>query len=149
VAFEFLDHTGDSAVRLVAADAAGLVEEAARALLALYVGESVALEGARSGPASTEAERPITLETPDPESLLVDFLSELIWRFDSEGFLCREVEVRDVVFGAPSRLDARLRGEFYDAGRHEVLTEVKAATYHGLCVEPTADGLRADMVFDL
>jgi SHS2 domain-containing protein len=139
--FEFIDHTADTAVAITAPDEAGLFQEAARALRALYVEERA------SDPEALAKD--LQLEAADGESLLVGFLEELIYLFDAEGFLCREVEVRGVSLEAPAFLDARVTGERFDPARHTALTEVKAATYHGLRIERSAEGLRAVVVFDL
>ncbi len=141
--FEFVEHTGDAAVRMTSPDAGGLVRDAARALLTLYVAD--AAEAVDELP----IERDLELVAQDPEELLVDLLGELIWLFDCDGFLCRDIDVRHVSFSEPVRLVARLRGETYDAARHEALTEVKAATYHGLKIDRTPLGLEATIVFDL
>jgi SHS2 domain-containing protein len=143
MAFEFVEHTGDAAVRMTSPDAAGLVRDAARALLSLYVAD------AADAVTELPIERELELVADDPEQLIVDLLGELIWLFDCKAFLCREIDVSLVSFSEPSRLQARLRGEAFDAAHHEALTEVKAATYHGLKIESTPQGLEATVVFDL
>jgi SHS2 domain-containing protein len=142
VPFEFLDHTGDTAVQLSAADERQLFREAARALTAIIV-------DTEQGSVEERESRPLELDAEDGESLLVDFLNELIFLFDRDGFLCAGVAVEDVVLEAPARLKAVLRGERYDSGRHRFLTEVKAATFHGVGLERGPAGLRTMLVFDL
>jgi len=36
-----------------------------------------------------------------------------------------------------------------DLSRHLVYTEIKAVTFHGLQIEPTASGWKAQVIFDL
>lgn len=86
----------------------------------------------------------IALESGDTESLLVDWLSELLWLHDAQrvAFAGFEVEVD------PPRLRATVRtvplGEEPPEG-----TQVKAVTYHQLMVERTPDGYRARVFLDI
>jgi SHS2 domain-containing protein len=67
----------------------------------------------------------------DLYSLLYNWLEELIYLFDSKGFLGSEVKVEEVVREDDGfRLKAIIIGERYDARRHESKTAIKAATYH-------------------
>ena len=89
----------------------------------------------------------IELEADDGQLdyLLFDWLAELLFRFDSEHLLLSEfkVELDDV------KLRATCRGEAMDRNRHEMAHEVKAVTYHGLKVEPAADGWLAEVIVDI
>ncbi len=143
MSFKFLDHTGDTAVEVRAADARELFCESARALAAIYV------DAERGAAVERALERRVSLEAEDAESLLIDFLNELIYLFDADGFLCTSVEVLELRLERSSRLEARLEGEVFDPARHRSLTEVKAATFHGVAVEKTAVGWCATVVFDL
>jgi SHS2 domain-containing protein len=90
--------------------------------------------------------RVITLEAPDREALLVDWLNHLLYLFDVEGFLGREFRVISL---SPQRLEARARGEIFDPARHPEKTGVKAATYHHLAITPKDDGWQATVILDL
>jgi SHS2 domain-containing protein len=141
--FRFLEHTADTALELTASSDAELIAEAARGLAAVYV------DAAAGAAVESRMRRELSLEAEDGESLLVDFLNELIFLFDAEGFLCAGVEVRSVDLGPPARLDAILTGETFDPARHVSLTEVKAATFHGVEIERRDGQLRTVVVLDL
>jgi SHS2 domain-containing protein len=144
VTIEFIDHTGDVGVRICAPDPAGLVEEAARAFYSILL-----VEGSRERVAARE-ERRLELSGRDGEEVLVDFLQELIYRFDAERLLLPLVGVEEARLGrGGARLRVRLEGERFDPARHALRTEVKAATYHGLSIEEDAEGLSAQIIFDL
>ena len=147
MSFEFVEHTGDAAVRIRARDAEELIQDAVTALLTLYVENVTELRDGRD--VATRRTRAVGLEASDGEALLVDLLAELIWLFDSEAFLCVDIEDVDVSLGSPARLTAELVGETFDVERHVFRTEVKAATYHGLSIDSSADGLEAQVIFDL
>jgi SHS2 domain-containing protein len=70
----------------------------------------------------------------------------LLYRFDAEHQLQRRFEVKVGSEG----LEAVAWGEPYDPERHPLNHEVKAITYHGLRVEPTADGgWLAEVIVDI
>jgi SHS2 domain-containing protein len=143
VAFEYLDHTADTAVRLRARDGPDLFREATRALL------SILLDEAASAPVAEAQSVAVRLEAEDPEALLIDYLNEMIFLFDTRRFLPSGLEVETLRLGKPALLDAVAKGETYDPSRHKAKTEIKAATFHGLAIRRTGDGLEADVVFDL
>ena len=141
--FEYVDHTADVAVLLRAADFEGLLDWATKALRDILVED-------RSGD-SQEAGSPVLvcLEAEDREGLLIDYLNELIFLFDTEGFVpaAPASVVLDLRDGC--RLQTAVKGELFHPSRHQLKTEVKAATFHNLEIRATPAGLEAQVVFDL
>jgi SHS2 domain-containing protein len=86
-------------------------------------------------------DRRFELKFQDPESLLVDFLSELLFFAESEGLAFDQFDLR--VEGG--KLQAILSG----ASLASLAKEIKAVTYHNLVVRETARGLEANVVFDV
>jgi len=74
--------------------------------------------------------REVEVASGDREALVVDWLNELLYRYEAEGFLPRDFSV--AVDETGNNLSARCVGEPFDEERHVVLTSVKAATYHEL-----------------
>jgi SHS2 domain-containing protein len=143
MSFEYLDHTADVAVRLHGRDLEALLGAGTRALRHIIAGEeSPSMDGVR------ERTR-LCLESEDPESLLVDYLNELVFLFDARRLLPCDIEVVALARGPPHRLEADLVFERFDPARHTVKTEVKAATFHGIAVREEPEGLVVDVVFDL
>ena len=140
--YRFVDHTGDTAVEVTASDEPELFQDAARALAAIVI--DVDRE-----PPDGDAEQRLDLDAEDGEALLVDFLNELIFLFDSRRFLPWTLAIEELVVGAPARLRATVRGDTFDPGRHVFLTEVKAATFHDVKIRHTKDGWETTVVFDL
>ena len=68
----------------------------------------------------------------DREALVVDWLNELLFSYEAEGFLPKELHVS--VNEAGTALEARCVGEPADLERHQLRPAVKAATYHALQV---------------
>ena len=87
----------------------------------------------------------VTIAGADREYLLFDWLKELLYHFDAEHLLLSRFEVRIDDQG----LRASVWGEPLDRARHELAHEVKAITYHGLRVEPAADGWLAEVIVDI
>ena len=143
VTYEFLDHTGDVAVQIMAADGKELFRDAASALLDILVDQQ---EGA---PVEDVRSLPVKLESEDAESLLIDFLNELIFLFDSQRYLCAKIDWKELSLEDPAQLEGVLRGEILDEARHLPLTEVKAATFHAVEIRKTSRGLGTQVVFDL
>lgn len=88
-------------------------------------------------------EREVTAEGHDQESMLYNFLSELLFVFDVDGLLFSDFSVQ---FQA-QKVICRAKGERYDPQRHEPKKEVKAITYHMMAVDPSQPMVR--VVFDI
>jgi SHS2 domain-containing protein len=88
----------------------------------------------------------VEVEGSDPASLLVNWLSELLYLNDAEGWLFSEFEVERL---DDRSLTARARGEKFDRTRHRAKLQVKAITYHQLELERTAEGWQARVYVDI
>jgi SHS2 domain-containing protein len=135
--FETFEHTADLGLRIRAPDLDTLFAEAAQALFATIV-ENLAVVEPRQ-------KLEVQLAADEPDYLLFDWLTELLYRFDAEHLLLGRFEVR---IGAAG-LRGTAWGEPLDRERHILAHEVKAITYHGLKVEPTADGWLAEVIVDI
>ena len=138
--YRFFDHTGDIGVAL----AGPTVDE-------LFASAAAAFTDTITSLAAVEPRRPeeVALAAPELDLLLVDFLSELLYRFDTRGWLTREaqLEVRDEDGGFA--LQGTLVGERLDEHRHPVKLAIKAVTYHGLHIVQADDAWTAKIVFDI
>lgn len=135
--FELFDHTADIGLRVYGGTPAELFTNAAQGMFSIIVKQ----EEVRN-----KEERSVKIDGGDYGDLLVSWLSELLYQFDTEGKLWSEFEISDI---NERRLQAVLRGEQVDPKRHELKTEIKAVTYHGLRVQNTADGWVAEIIFDI
>ena len=113
---------------------------AAEALLAATVEDPGSVE--------RRERRSVTLEEPDLELLLLRFLNELIYLRDAEELLLHPDRL-SVTQNSGARLAGELAGERIDPGRHALVTDVKAATAHGLHVVSTPDGWTAAATLDV
>ncbi len=146
MSFTFFDHTGDIGVRL-----------SGRTLDDLFESAAAAFTDTITDPTSIESRRElsIALESPALDLLLVDWLSELLYRFEVEQLLVGAVQVHVHVDRSTlgrnrsNAVSAVVRGEPFDENRHGVKVLVKAITYHALEVREDADGWHATVVFDI
>lgn len=86
------------------------------------------------------------LDGSDLEDLLVRWLGELLYLYDTQRFLCCGAAFTTL---EPTSLVASAQGEPLDEARHPIDTEIKAVTYHQIAVEQLADRWQARVIFDL
>jgi SHS2 domain-containing protein len=96
--------------------------------------------------------RDITLEEPNLDFLLHNFLQELLFFKDAEGLLMRIEECRircNPDSGEPARLEARARGEQLDPRTHILGTDVKAVTFYRYELTRERRSWKATVVLDV
>jgi SHS2 domain-containing protein len=130
--FREISHTADFELEVWAPDLGSLLEQAARGMYYL-----TGLE-LNSRP---RLSRQIEISFLEPETLLIDFLTELIYLAESENLAFDEF---DFQFN-DDQLIALVSGAKIDS----LSKEIKAATYHNLEIRDTGEGLVANIVFDV
>ena len=135
--FEFVDHTGDLGVRLSGESLPRLFEQAAEALTFILTDPKTI---------RIKKTRRFLLEAKTDEELLITWLNELVYLFETKGLLFKTYDVLAV---HDHRLEALAQGESYVEGRHPIKTTVKAATYHQLKIENHQGVWTAQVIFDL
>jgi SHS2 domain-containing protein len=132
-----IEHTADIGLRCRAPTLENLFECAARAMFELIVSLD-SVEPVKSVPVAVKA--------ASLEELFVSWLEELLYIWESKRILLSSFAVKKV---SSDSLEAEVAGEPYDAGRHDLQSEIKAATYHGLRIERTEDGWDVQVIFDV
>ncbi|UCH42592.1 MAG: archease [Dehalococcoidales bacterium] len=134
--FELLEHTADVGIIAYGASIDMVFANAGKALFSLIT-ELEDIEEVRY--------RNIEVEAQDRESLLVRWLNELIYIFDTENILFKVFDIKQLT---DTNLKAVAGGEAVDTTRHRLKTGVKAATYHMLKIDKD-DGYRAQVLLDI
>jgi SHS2 domain-containing protein len=116
--FEVLEHTADVGFLARGASTAEVFANSARALMSIAAGR------ANIAPAGS---REVVVRGHDYESLLVNWLSEILYLFDTGQFAAGDFEVLEI---AADSLRARLHGEPRRPADHPWKLIVKAITYH-------------------
>ena len=135
--YEVFDHTADVGLHAFGISLHELFAHVAEGMESLMVSP----EQVRS-----HVSREIRVEGHDAVSLLISWLNELIFLFDTEYLIFRQFEIDDLT---ETRLHAFAHGERYDARRHDLSSAIKAATWHEADVEQVEGGYRATVIFDI
>jgi SHS2 domain-containing protein len=136
-AFEILDHTADVGIIAYGKDVEELFCNAALGLFSLI-----------TEPESVNEKLHFDLEvsSEDRDSLLVEWLNELIYLFDVRNILFNRFDIRSLT---RNQLKATCYGEGFDPMKHIIKTGVKAATYHMLKLDNDGDEYKAQIIFDI
>jgi SHS2 domain-containing protein len=131
------EHTGDMGIEVEGATRGELFARALAAMGRIMVEP----DGVRAA----ERKR-IEVRGDDDVERMHDLLAEALNAFLADGFIWRDATVAEAPDGA---LIAELAGEPYMPRRHQLVTEVKAVTYHALSVGRADGRWRARIVFDV
>ncbi|MFC2048112.1 archease [Chloroflexota bacterium] len=134
--FEFINHTADVGIIAYGADVNEAFANAAKGLFSLIT---------ELDDVEEVVHRDIELTAPDQESLLVGWLNELIYLFDTENMLFKRFDITQI---SQTQLKARSYGHKVDSSKHKLKTGVKAATYHMLKIDKN-NGVKAQVLFDV
>ncbi len=135
--FRLLEHTADMGIEAEGESLAGLFEQAALGLRSVITERE---------PLQPEWEVALELCGADLEELLVNWLTELLYLFETRRLL--PVRFHFDQMGL-TRLRVRVGAETIDPELQPVDREVKAITYHQIRVEPTEGGWKARLYLDL
>ena len=134
--FEIIEHTADVGIRAFGRDIQEVFTNAARGMFSLITELDDVVEAEY---------RDIEITAPDAESLLVEWLNELIYLFDTENILFKRFDIAEI---DKTKLRVRSYGERVDSSKHRLKTGIKAATYHMLKIEQDL-GCKAEVLFDI
>ena len=137
MSFELLDHPADIGFRTRAETLEELFANCAHALISIIL-----------DPENAAAEQGwlVEAEGADLESLLVNWLNEILYYVDTKRAVFAKLSVE---FPEPLRLRCRAEGEPRDPVKHPVRLFVKAVTYHQLKISRTEDAWMAEVYVDV
>lgn len=135
--FEIIDHTADVGIRVRGKTLNEIFEQAALGMFSL-LSDLDAVE--------KKEEEEIGVSAIDSGSLLVRWLSELLFRYETHDKIYCWFEVKEI---SETSLLAKVKGEKIDLSRHTILTEIKSVTYHLAKIEEKDGGFEASVIFDL
>jgi SHS2 domain-containing protein len=139
--YEYLEHTADIKFLAYGRTLEELFENAALAMFNVMID---------TDKVSGETAKEVFLKSSDLESLLVDWLSELLYLFEVDEIVFRKFQVKEIRDeGSEYSITARASGEKFYPESHPFETEIKAVTYNQLEIEKTADGWKAQVVVDI
>jgi SHS2 domain-containing protein len=132
--YEYLDHTADIKIRAYGRDFSEVLVNCAKALCNIMVDVKNI---------NYVYEKTFEIDYTKDESLVYDFLSEILFYMDSEGlFLCDG----SIVF-EKNKLKAVMRGDLIK--NYETHGDVKAVTYNDMSIEKNEKGYIITVVLDI
>jgi SHS2 domain-containing protein len=135
--YETIDHTADMAIRVHGDSRENLFENAGYALF----DSLVELSGVHD-----RIQEKISVTGTDLPELMVNWLNQLLFLWETRFLLLRRFSMETM---GEQDLTAWGWGETYDSNRHEILTDIKAATYHNLTIQEKEGLWTAEIVLDL
>ena len=135
--FEIIDHTADIGIIAYGADIKQVFSNAAHGLFSLITDVENIKEN---------LQREIIISSQDIESLLVEWLNELIYIFDVEHLVFKRFEIDAII---DNKLSARCFGDRINPRKKKIKREVKAATYHMLTISKVNNGYKVQIIFDI
>jgi len=134
--FEYLEHTADVKFRAYGKSVEKVFENSGLALV-----RSITKQRIRK-----RIKKEFIVKGKDLESLMYNFLEELLFLFDTSGFVfakCRKIKIDLEKF----KLETEVIGDL--VGRYKFFSEIKAITYQEMFVEKVGKKWEAQVVLDV
>lgn len=138
VPYEIIEHTADIGIKAYGRTREDLFSHMAEGMFSLIV-----------PPEEVQSRRTVAVKATAEEwdLLLVAWLKELLFLFDTQRFLGKEFQITRLKL---TQIEATVTGEDLDLSRHSVDKEVKAVTYCDLSLSQGPDGIwTAQVIFDI
>ncbi|MBI4688322.1 MAG: archease [Nitrospirae bacterium] len=134
--YETIDISGDAGLRIFGETLEELFENAARGMYELTTDTSQIED---------DDKRVIVFDAESYESMLIKWLNELIFFFDTYNFVGKRYDIciSEGIFSA------EVRGGYFDPKANEQRLLLKAATYHRLSLKKNDSQWEAEVVFDI
>ena len=138
IPYEIIEHTADVGLKVNGTTLKELFENAASGMFYIVAHKK----------SSTNEHKKIQIkkEVEDFEELLVDWLSELLYIFDSQKILFSNFKILELNNGG---VIGEAFGEKIDPSKNTLQTEIKAVTFHDLKIEEDKNGFSCKIIFDV
>ena len=134
---QFLEHTADIGIKIKAPSLEQLFILAAEGMFEIIIPDRKV---------NSVEQIFINVDAMDIEELIINWLSELNFLFQTRQFLPAEFMTLKI---KENTLSATVAGEQLDPVRHPVEIEIKAVTFHKLYVRQENDVWTAQIIFDI
>lgn len=135
--YKLIPHTADLGIEVWAEDLVGLYVNSARALFDLIVGLDKI---------EKKEKHVVSADGIDKEDLLISFLNELIFLFATKKLLFSDFLVEEI---SDTHIRVTAEGKKFDTDKHEIIHEIKAATYHDINIEKVNNRYITRIIFDV
>ena len=137
--FEFLEHTADTKIRAYGINLEDAFKNVVIATTSVMTNPDLLKES---------SSKKVFVKSKNLKALLYDFLEELLFLFDTEGFLAKKAITLKIVEEDGFDLSCDLIGDFVSGG-YDVHTTAKAATYSEMDITHNNEGVVLQFVLDL
>lgn len=134
---EEIEHTADYGIKVWAKDKEMLFKKCAEILENSMV-DIEKIEG--------KILKEFEIEGENDEELLLELLKELLFIFDTEGFVFKEIDVK---FRGKNKLKVKGKGEVFNPQKHRRKLGIKAVTYHNFYLKEKNGGFETQIIFDV
>ncbi len=135
--YRIFDHTADLGIEICGASAKELFCNAACAVFDIMTDIKCV---------EAKEEKEIAVEGGDLEELLINFLREILYMYNGEGFLLKECVIDGI---DDFHATGTVRGEPFTREKHHMHIEIKAVTYHHAEVRKIAEKWVGKVIFDV
>jgi SHS2 domain-containing protein len=132
--YKIIDHEADVGFEIYGKTLEDLYKNAVEALFSLIV-----------EPKERKPEKGKRFDLADDHGLLIVFLNELLYLWDMEGFIPKDLSLKI----ESKKLTGTVIGGIYNPSRDKIKREVKAVTYHNFSIEEKNDILIATVIVDV
>lgn len=136
--YEWIEHTAEIGVKATGKTKEELFAHMAQGMFSLIVPPEQVQE---------KSSISVSAKGQGSDELLLAWLKELLYRFDTQHFLGKSFQIQRMDAGS---IEAVAVGETLDLNRHSIDKEVKAVTYCDLSLTQAPDGTWvAQVIFDI
>lgn len=135
--FEIIDHTADVGIVAAGSNLKELFQNASCAMMRIMLVEA---------PEESGETIKISVQGSDLPDLMVRWLGEILYVFEGENRLVTQTKILEIT---PNHLHAQMDTTPFSSAKHEILTEIKAVTYHQIEVTRKGGVWKARIIFDL
>jgi len=135
--FRFIDHTADVGVVVYGKSLAELFQNAAESFFSVLIEVKNIHE---------EESRSFSLDAPGLEELLVSWLNEFLFLFETQELLFSRFAIKNL---SNTHLEATAWGERYVEGKHPIKRVIKAVTFHQLSIQEQKGMWKTQIIYDL
>ena len=136
--YRLTKHQSELAVRVIGESQADLFANSALALYDVMVADMDIIE--------SKERLPLEVEGADRDDLMINWVRELLYLYQSSGYLIKEFVIREV---KDTVVKADVAGEKIDPDRHEIKQEIAAVAFHKSRMEKTGNQWTAHLIFEL
>lgn len=135
--YEMIDHTADIGIKVFGKDISEVFANAGYAMFDIL-----------TEPKNVQKKESFDIQVSanNIEQLLVKWLDELLYRYETERVVFSEFVINEI---SDTAIDSTVYGEKIDRSRHEIKTEIKNVTYHQLQIRKTNGSWEAQVIFDV